>query len=100
MLTPCSIFLKLMQTDEVDILAALTSLLKIMMETSSKPLNKWPTYTATIKKITCEDEAMVYQDQGIKKSLRHRATFRINHKTTTFELHNAYDLEWLGLTFS
>lgn len=56
-----------MQTDEVDILAALTSLLKIMTETSSKPLDKWPTYTATIKKITCEDEAMVYQGQGIKK---------------------------------
>ena len=51
-LTPCSIFSKVMQDDEVDIMAALTSLLKTLreMETlSSKPLTQWPTYSA-IKK--------------------------------------------------
>lgn len=61
-----------MQSDEVDILAALTSLLKTMKETdklSSKHLDQWPTYTATIKKITCEDEAIVFQGQEIKKKI-------------------------------
>jgi hypothetical protein len=43
LLTPCSIFFKVMQSDEVHILAAVTSLLKTMKETEklrSKPLDQ------------------------------------------------------------
>ena len=53
-LTPCSIFSKVMQDDEVDIVAALTSLLKTLyeMETlSSKPLTQWPTFSAIKKSL-------------------------------------------------
>lgn len=70
LLTPCSVFSKVMQSDEVDILAAVTSLLKTMKETEklrSKPLDQWPTYAATMKKISPEGEQMVYQHQEIKK---------------------------------
>ena len=52
------------------ILAAVTSLLKTMKETEklrSKPLDQWPTYAATMKKISSEGEEKVYQCQEIKK---------------------------------
>ena len=70
LLTPCSVFSKVMQSDEVDILAAVTSLLKTMKETEklrSKPFDQWPTYAATMKKISSEDKEKVYQCQEIKK---------------------------------
>lgn len=58
-----------MQSDEVDISAALTSLLKTMKEMdklSSKPLAK-------IKKVTCE---MVYQCQAIRNFLDAQSYFQ------------------------
>ena len=67
-LTPCSVFSKVMQSDDVDILAAVTSLLKTMKETEklrSKPLDHWPTYAATMK--ISSGEGKVYQCQEIKK---------------------------------
>ena len=71
-LMPCSIFSKVMQSDEVDILGAITSLLKTIKETdklSSKTLEEWPTFAATTKNISCdgEDEEKVYQCQELKK---------------------------------
>ena len=54
LLTPHSIFSKVMQSDEVDILSAVTSLLITIKETEklrSKPLDQWPTYAAIMKKI-------------------------------------------------
>jgi hypothetical protein len=70
LLTPCSIFSKSMQGDELDILGALTYLLRTVKETNklnAKPLDQWPTYAATLKKITNEDEQWVYQGQVLKK---------------------------------
>ena len=70
LLTPCSIFSKVMQSDEIDILAALTSVLKTLKETdklNSKSLDQWPTYAATIKKITSEQGDKLYQCQVVKK---------------------------------
>jgi len=49
-LTPCSVFSKVMQNDEVDIVAALTGLIKALCEVKtplSKHLTQWPTYSAT-----------------------------------------------------
>ena len=71
LLTPCSVFSKMMQIDEVDILAAVTSLLKTMKETEklrSKPLDQWPTYAATMK-VSSEGEEKVYQCQEIREIL-------------------------------
>ena len=46
LLTPCSIFSKVMQSDEIGIVAALTSLLKTLCEMEKlayKPLSQWAT---------------------------------------------------------
>ena len=58
-----------MQNDEIDILGALTSLLKTLCETetlTSKPLEQWSTYSATLKKFTNEDNKVLYQSQEVK----------------------------------
>ena len=54
-LTPCTIVSKSMQNDEIDILGALTGILKTLKEMdkqASKPLDQWPTYAATVSKCT------------------------------------------------
>ena len=69
-LTPCSIFSKVMQSDELDILGALNSLLRMVKETeklSSLSLSKWPMYSATLKKISDEAGKKVYQCQELKR---------------------------------
>ena len=48
---PCAILSKLMQQDDLDILAALTGLLNSVKELDklkSKPLTQWPTFAATL----------------------------------------------------
>ncbi len=70
LLTSCAIFSKCMQSDEVDILGALTCLLKTLKETdklASKPLAQWTTYAATLRKCSDEDGDTVYQCQQLKK---------------------------------
>ena len=69
-LTPCAIFSKVMQSDELDILAALTSLLRTIKEIeklNSLPLIQWPVYSATLKKLSEENGKKVYQCQELKK---------------------------------
>ena len=69
LLTPCTVFSKCMQSDEVDILGALTCLLKTLKETdklATKPLEEWPTYAATLQKCTEEDSSTLYQCQQLK----------------------------------
>ena len=80
LLTPCMIFSKSMQSDEVNILGALTSLLKTLKETEklgSKPLDQWPTYAGTLGKCTDEDGSKVYQCQELKSVFRGRDTLYI-----------------------
>ena len=71
LLTPCAIFSKSMQSDEADILGAMTCLLKTLKETerlSSTPLESWPTYAATLSKcIEEEEDKMVYQCQELTR---------------------------------
>ena len=67
-LNPCAICSKTLQSDEIDILGALTSLLKTVSETdklSPKPLEQWPTFAATQKKCTVENSRKVYQCQEL-----------------------------------
>ena len=70
LLTPCSIISKEMQSDDVDILSALNSLLRTIKEIdklSFKSLDQWPTYAATLKKVKVEEGKETYQCQQIKK---------------------------------
>ena len=69
LLSPCAIFSKVMQFDNLDVLGAFTSLLRTVKEVnklSLKPLQQWPTYAMTIKNITKEGGDSVYQCQSLK----------------------------------
>lgn len=65
LLTSCAIFSKSMQGDELNILGALTYLLRTVKETNKlhgKPLDQWPMYSATLKRVTStEDREWIYQ---------------------------------------
>ena len=55
--TPYAIFSKVMQSDELDILSALSSLLETVKETeklSTLPLAKWPVYSSILKEISTD----------------------------------------------
>lgn len=84
LLTPCMIYSKSMQSDEIDILGALTGLLKTLKETdklASKPLDQWPTYSTTVKKCTLEDDgSMVYQMQKLKRFDEGKAFFASHYE--------------------
>ena len=70
LLSPCAIFSKTMQSDNLDILGALTSLLRAVKETNklcSKALSQWPTYSATVNKVVEDAGGPEYQNQELKK---------------------------------
>ena len=70
LLSPSAIFSKTMQSDELDILAALTSLLRAIKETEklkSLQLSQWPVYSATLKNVQDENGQKVYQCQELKR---------------------------------
>ena len=69
LLTPCVVLSKAMQSDQLDMLAALTALLRSVKEVEkleSTPLHQWPTYAATIKKCSQDGGNTVYQAQEFK----------------------------------
>ena len=69
LLLPCSVVSMTMQSDEVDIVGAMSSLLRTVKEVDklcSYGLERWPTYAATLAKITEEDGKHVYQLQELK----------------------------------
>ena len=68
LLNPCTILSKVMQSDDLDILAVLTSLLRSVKEVdilSSTHLDRWPTYAATLLKCTNNNGAISYQSQEL-----------------------------------
>ena len=71
LLTLCMIFSKSMRSDEINILGALTGLLKTLKETdklASNSLDQWPTYAATLGKCTMEEDgSTVYKLQKLKR---------------------------------
>jgi len=80
-LSPCAIFSKVMQADEIDILGALTSLLRTQKEIEklqSLPFSQWPVYSSTLKKITDNNGKKYFQGQELK---------RFNEAVTYFENH-------------
>ena len=64
LLSPCAVFSKILQQDTLDILGAFTSLLRTVQELaklSSRSLQQWPNYSATLKNITQKDGSNFYQ---------------------------------------
>ena len=70
LLGPCVILSKVMQQDDLDILEALTGVLKSTKEVerlSTTPLDEWSTYSTTMKKCTTDTNGKVsYQTQEMK----------------------------------
>ena len=53
LLSPCAVFSKVLQSDNLDVLAAFMSLLRTVKEInklSSLPLEKWPIYASTLRR--------------------------------------------------
>lgn len=72
-----------MQSDDLDILAALTSLLRFMNDVdklSSTPLDRLPTYATTLQKCTENDSATFYQSQELKQFVTAKAYLISNYK--------------------
>ena len=67
-ISPCAIFSKILQ-DSLDILGAFTSLRTIqeLAKLSSKSLQQWPNYSATLKNITQNNGSNVYQQHILRK---------------------------------
>ena len=83
LLTPCAIFSKCMQSNEVDILGALTCLLKTLKETDklgSKSLDQWSAYAPTLSKCTQDDGDTVYQCQQLQKFSEAQSYYSSKHK--------------------
>lgn len=91
LLTPCMIFSKCMQSDEVDILGALTGAVKTLKETNelaSKPVDEWPTYSNTLKKcVREEDGSTVYQLQHLKRFDGGKAYFTSHYQDYCHRVH-------------
>ena len=83
-LTPCSIFSKSMQFDELDILGALSCLLKSLKETKklmSMNLDQWPTYSSVLKKLAEDDgETNVYQEQKLSRLEQYKTFYSDKYK--------------------
>ena len=69
-LTPCATLSKVMQYNHLDILEALSSVLKAVKQVdqlSLVPLEKWPVYATTLEKCTTDSNGItVYQGQELK----------------------------------
>ena len=103
LLTPCAIFSKCMQEDELNLLAALTFLLRTIKVTdrlSSKSLEQWPVYNSTLQKLTDEGgETNVYQLQKLKNLTEAKSMFERNYKLYCTKITNCIKqhLEWSDL---
>ena len=83
LLSPCAIFSKVMQSDDLDVLAAFTSLLRTVKEVnklSSKSLDQWPTFAATLQKINLEDGKRVYQCQTLRNYDQAKNHYNTHHQ--------------------
>ena len=71
-LTPYAIFLKVMQSDELDILSALSSLVRTVKETeklSTLPLAEWPVYSSTLKESSTDQSQELKHFSDAKQKL-------------------------------
>ena len=79
-----------MQNDEIDILGALTGVLKTLKEMdklASKPLDQWPTYAATVSKCTTEEVGCtVYQLQKLSFFSEAQAYFSSKYEEYCFKV--------------
>ena len=87
LLSPCAIFSKVLQEDDIDILEAFTSLLRTVKDVnklSDKPLEQWKTYSTTIKKVTTTISGGKvennYQCQGLHNLTQAKSFYEAKHQ--------------------
>ena len=81
LLLPCSIFSRVMQEDDVDVLGAFSCLVRTAKEVdklSSKGLEHWPTYSAVLKKLMNSDGKTEYQLQTLTHVAQAKAYYCAN----------------------
>lgn len=88
-LYPCSILSKALQNDNLDILSALTGILRAMKEVdkfSQTAIDQWPTYASIIAKCTqvTDTESYQYQSQELKNFTAAKLYYT-NHATDICE---------------
>ena len=93
-----------MQPDHLDILEALTIVLKAAKETdtlSTIDLQSWPTYASVLEKCKDEGSKTVYQCQELqKKILQQKCTMKVTARSTVLTSLTASRLGSLGLTYN
>ena len=80
LLSPCAIFSRVLQEDDLDVLGAFSSLVRTVKEInklSVKPLEQWRTYCTTITKL---DNGRSYQGQQLKNVTQAKSFFENNHQ--------------------
>ena len=78
--SPCAIFSKVLQEDDLDVLGAFSSLVRTVKEInklSDKPLEQWRTYCTTITKL---EDGRNYQGQQLKNVSQAKSFFENNHQ--------------------
>ena len=102
LLKPCECFSKCMQNEEIDILGAITALLKTKREIEklgSNPLDQWPTYAKVCANCEEEDGSVIYQCQ-ILKNFSEAQTFyssKYQEYSTAVNDHITSRLSWYDM---
>ena len=104
LLTPCTILSKVLQSDDLDILPVLTSLLRSVKEVdklSSTHLDRWPTYAATLLKCTNDNGAISYQSQELVQFEAAKTYFTSTYKDYCSKVSDCIKsrLAWSDLQF-
>ena len=82
-LTPCATLSKVMQSDDLDVLGAFMSMLRVVKEVGKlgdKSLDEWPTYSATMKKVTETEGEVAYQHQALKAFERAKSLYQSHYR--------------------
>ena len=83
LLAPCSVLSKAMQSDDLDILRAVSSVVKSVKDTNkliSTPLEKWPMYDYLIKNTSVDDACQEsYQSQELKNYSQAKAHYAASY---------------------
>ena len=81
LLLPCSVFSRVMQEDDLDVLGAFSCLIRTIKEVdklTSKGLEHWPTYSAVLKKLMDRDGEVEYQLQTLTHVSQAKAHYSDN----------------------
>ncbi|CAB3993296.1 zinc finger 862-like [Paramuricea clavata] len=82
LLTPCATFSKSMQSNDLDILAAISHIIKTLNETNkltSKPLEQWKTYSDTLKKVQQDEKGQSEYQTQILTNVEGAKTFLLQN---------------------